>query len=181
MWYASVETNSGEKLKLLRSDGFPGGKAFLAFLIPLENYCDTNAEKPDNQPLKDWFEWFTQLDNNADHSLAEITKALRQSWYVGEWNYLETDYELYRLHTSNLDLSPAEFIRTMEDLETKWTDAKKVLESINSILQLLINTSPGPVDGLFNPSDTLPDLWGLHDALEILVKRKAEKVRIQIL
>jgi hypothetical protein len=181
VWLASVETNLGEKLNLLRSDGFIGGKALLAFLTPLDNYCATHKAEPEDDPLRNWFDWFSQLDSQAAPSLAEATQALRQAYYVGEWNYLESDYELYRSRAPNLPLSAAEFISIIEALEAKWTDIKSVLESVETLLQLLMRRNPEPVDGLYNPSDTLPDLQGLRDVLDIFVKRKAEKVRVQIL
>jgi len=181
VWFASVETNFGEKLNLLRSDGFVGGKALLAFLTPLDNYCATDKAEPEDEPLRNWFDWFSRLDSQADPSLAETTKAFRQVYYVGERNFLESDYELYRSRTRDLPLSAAEFISTIEALEATWTDAKSVLQSIESLLHLLMTSNPEPVDGLYNPSDTLPDLQGLRDVLDIFVKRNAEKVRIQIL
>ncbi len=75
MFYAIIETDIGDILNVLRSDGRIGGKGILSFLTGLSGYCSENDVKADMQ------RWFSNLEAHATEPVCQLTQPLLQSFY----------------------------------------------------------------------------------------------------
>lgn len=181
-WWAQVEGSNGDKLNVLLPDGLTGGKAILAFYMPLRNYCDDIAEGGDGTCDGEFsdFTWFNNLSINAK-SLCEIATVFEKCIYCDEFEleYLETEYERYIRDTNDSSTSEESFILGVRHAQNAWTEIDVVREKVALLVEALKKTELEDTF-FFEAPYTLNDFVGLLEAIEILHERNVERIRINI-
>jgi len=169
-----VETNIGERLIALHTDGRIGGKAVLSFLAALSLYC---AEAQVNE---DMLQWFSRLETVAKGSIRGITRSLIQSFYGGYWDYGEDEYEWFLHRTRDTTVTEDAFKETIRQVQEKWVDVEDILGGTNRLVQLLTEAEPEST-WWYAPGITEADLRALAQTLELAAARKAQRVRLRFI
>lgn len=171
MFFAAVETNAGETLKLLLSDGRMGGEALLSFLIGLRSYCSGNR----SEDLK----WFSQLENQSNKTLCTLSTLLLQSFYSGDWDYEDDEYLFFQKRSPDLPKSEQEFRSELHDVQQKWVDIRQLTDDLEELIKRLTIRQLEIDEAWYDPIRTLRELETLHQTLRDFVHRTGDKVRIK--
>jgi hypothetical protein len=174
---ATIETDIGERYRLLYPDGHLGGKALLSFLTALSVFC---FEEPstDTESAIELTQWFQSLQTVSSVSLHHVGQPLVHAFYAGDWNYTEDEYALFQARSLAMPLTEHEFKQTIRDIEAKWTATSLVQESVHVFLTTLRESSPLPT-WWYDPDWSLLDMDTLAQTLQLAKTRKAEQIRIQ--
>ena len=170
MYRAFVEADTGECLRVIRDGGGTGGKAVLAFLIPLSVYC--LGTKDDELRA-----WFSHLDSVTDKSLCDLCHPLERAYYTGEWNYTEDEYQFFLRRSPGLQMPEENFKKAVRQVSEKWTDIEAVIRSIEALLPLLAGVTEETY--WYKPEDTIPGFQDLLTTLTLLSQRDARRIRIK--
>ena len=172
MFYAFVESDDGQRLKIILPSGTTGGKALLAFVAGLGLYCQ--------QPKEELTHWFAKLDIWPTASLCTITQPLQQAWYNGDWgDYHEDEYQFFVHRSPELNFSEDHFVSAVKECELKWTPIEALMTSVKHLKEFLQQMQPEPEPSWYHPEHTLADLDALYLALTTLASYRCELVRIK--
>ncbi len=171
MFWALVETDSGERLRVMHDDKRTGGKAALAFLTGLTVYCSGKAD--DNTQA-----WFSRLDAVADKTMCDVCEPLIHTYYAGDWSYTEDEYQFFLQRSPAMQLPEEQFRKAVKQVSEKWTDIKDVIQSVETLLPMLANSTVER-ESLYELEDTISDFQALLDTLKLLQQREARQVRIK--
>lgn len=179
-WLAHVEGSNGDKLTVLLSDGHIGGKAFLAFYIPLLNYCDDIAEGGDGTCDGEFsdLKWFESLSINTQ-SLCEIATVFKKCVYTGEWDYHVSEFERYVRCTNDNSTTEETFIAAVKHAQNAWSEIDVVREKVAILVEALRSLNLANTF-FYEAPYTLNDFVALLETIEILHQRKVERIRINI-
>jgi len=171
MFDAAIETEVGDRLNLLRTDGHIGGKAILSFITGLSAYCLKEREQTDVE------HWFSNLQTYTNQPICELSHLLRNCFYHGE---LDSEEDAYRWILERVPeiLSEERLEKDILELMEKWVNAKPLLSSVNEITRLLNKAKPEPT-WWYEPLWTVADFESLSQTLLLAIQRKAERVRIK--
>ena len=168
---ADIETNIGEYLRVLRTDGLLGGKAALSFIT-----AGWVIDCPESEA--DVKEWFSKLEAYAKEPIYQLFDILMQASYSGEWDYNEDEYEFF-LHRHPEDpMTEERFKKTLQDIEGKWVDVKALLACVDELLRLLTEAKLEET-WWYVPGETELDLQALSQTLSLATNRRARRVRIR--
>ncbi|NJL33740.1 MAG: hypothetical protein HC893_07625 [Chloroflexaceae bacterium] len=170
---ATVETNTGDRLRLFLADGRIGGNALFTFLEAMYSvYSESNiAQTTDLQ------EWVTHLEDLHRLSMHNVTRPIISSYYTGDWTYTEDEYILFQLRSPALSISEIEFKTAIGQVEKKWTSIAVVRPRVNELLDILPQRTEAT--WWYHPQYTTEDLRALEQNLLLAEKRFAEEFRIQ--
>ena len=172
MFRATVETDIGDRLRLLRPDGRTGGHAVLSLIMGIATYCSNGSSQDE------LMSWFSELEEKAQEPICEFTQVLLTSFYSGEWDYKEDEYEWFHHRSPDDHLTEEEFRQTIQEVLQKWVDARRLLKTISDLLTLLEAQEP-EAQWWYEPRATEADLRTLSETLLLAIKRQARQVRIQ--
>ena len=168
-FYAYLEVDSGDLLRLVRADGFWAGKALENFGTMLSAYRAGHVDDPEA------LRWFQKLDQMNTADLARVAEIM----YSGNWNYDETEYDRFvRCESSNPYGSEDEFKRAIKAVEGLWTPIESLLKTIRHALKVLPQMQGETY--WFSPTETILDFRALEDTLLLAARRGGERVRIKI-
>ena len=165
---ARLETNNNDVFPLLLSDGTTGGNALLALLVPLELFCRGEAESEVQI-------WFTELESK--HTLCQITEPLLQSWYDGNWQYQEDEYERYLQEHAHTPMTEETFRETIHTLNSRWSATQPLRASTEALLQRLTSVDR-TATCWYHPQATPLELQALIDTIERAEENGATLVRV---
>src|SRR4051794_19903802 len=123
---AFLELETGEQVRIRYSQDQLAGKALTVFLLALYEYCFNTGLSAEIQA------WFSQLQ--AQTFEPGSLCALAESWYSGDWNYSENDYEQFRIDSPETPLDKDEFVKTVRQVNQKWTSTDILYSCVDSIL-----------------------------------------------
>ena len=167
-FHARLETNNNNVFPLALPNGTTGGKALSAFIVPLELFCRGEAE-PEVQT------WFTELESKQ--TLCQITEPLLQSWYDGNWQYQEDEYERYLQEHAHDPITEAIFRETVRTLNSRWSATQPLKTSTKKLLLLLISEDR-VATWWYHPQATPLELQVLIDTIEHAENSGATSVRV---
>lgn len=173
---ASLETDTGEVLNLLDPSGNLGGfggKAILSFLTGLEIYCS-----PQEDRVEDINQWFSKLETIGKEPLCHLNQPLLQSYYSGDWDYAEDEYEFFLHRSSEGPLTEDSFRETIQAVKQKWVDVQQLLENVSYLTRLLAEANMEAA-WWYEPHTTEADFRALLETSSLAAKRGARQVRIQ--
>lgn len=170
MFFAAVESDSGEMLNVQHPGGIIGGNLILSFWLGLQDYCAGE----DLESIK----WIKELDSRSDEPLCSLFQPLRASLCDGNWDYEEDEYDVYLRRTPEPKLSAQEFLKTVTEHKDTWVDIHALTRCVNKLIELL------QIEPMDNPwqdiKSLLADFEALRHTLTLLAKRNAREVRIKI-
>jgi glycine/D-amino acid oxidase-like deaminating enzyme len=172
MFYATVETDVGDVLNVLHFEGRVGGKGILSFLTGLSWYCSKTEVKADMQ------RWFSALEAYAKEPVCHSTQLLLQSFYSGDWDYNEDEYEWLLHRTHDTTTTEESFRETVRQIRQKWVDLERLRAEVTQLIRALIGAKLGAA-WWHEPGATNADLQALSQTLSLAAERGAEKVRIK--
>ncbi len=175
MFHAAVETDVGDRLQLILPDGRIGGKGILSFITAVSAYCAGTNEEDLRIELSNWF---TRLEEYSKESICHRTQILMQSFYSGEWDYGEDEYQLF-IRRFPLDrISEEQFQNTIQQIKQKWVEVRGLLAEVND-LSLALRQARIENTWWYEAGETEIDFDALSQTLSFAVERKAERVRIK--
>ncbi|MEM8534279.1 MAG: hypothetical protein AAGF95_25760 [Chloroflexota bacterium] len=167
-FHAELVTNNNNVLPLVLPDGATGGKALLAFLVPLELFCQGKAEAEVQH-------WFAALESKQ--TLCQITESFLHSWYDGNWQYQEDDYGRYLQEHVHDPMTEATFRETICTLNSRWSATQPLRASAEALLQRL-TSEDRTATWWYHPQATPLELQALIDTIERAENSGATLVRI---
>jgi len=170
MFYAAIETDTGEFLNVIRPDGRIGGKAVLSFLLGLSGYCSKSGDLE--------LGWFATLEARSSEPICQLLHPLLHSFYSGDWNYKEDEYEFFRRRAPEMSLTEDEFREIMHQIIEKWTDLGLILSNVGELMKL-VKEDELEASSWYVPRDTVTDFDALFQTLKMASERKAHRVRIR--
>jgi hypothetical protein len=163
-----VESDTGDILNILRTDGFFGGKAIETFTS-----IYSGIEFLDEQSHE--YQWFRKLEEITEINLKLICSIL----YAGNWDYGEEEYDRFkRCGGYGSEISEEDFRNTVKAVYAMWTPLEIVIEVVEEIVRLL--SQMGKETYWFSPHETIKDFQGLLDTLLLARHRKAKEVRLRV-
>jgi hypothetical protein len=173
MFFGEVETDAGEILNIMDSEGQIGGKPILIFWTELDLFCaDKNTENS---------MWFKRAEKLLSQDFCSFCQPLLDSLCDGEWNYHEGDYDLYLMRAGEPKMTPDEFSKYVNKMDSSWVDIQPLINCIEFLVRVLKASPESENHSYISSSSTLKDFEALYDTLLLLAKRKAWQVRIRIL
>jgi hypothetical protein len=173
-----------ETLQNIHPDGrFTGGKAILAFLMGLHNYCNSFKAGQEIYPgLEGVIEWYQQLDTYLSESLCTSCNSLLDCmWGNGgdSTEYSENEYEFYKKRTApGLEITEEQFHFMVHDSRQHWKPIEEVITGVQVLLNLFKSQSLEELEGFYDRQYTIPDFEALLANLEFLAKRHNHVVRL---
>jgi hypothetical protein len=158
-----------------------GGKAVLAFLMGLNGYADSleSVDYYQQSGLEEVGAWYQALEQSAGVPFFPTCRAVIDCmWGDGSdhYSYREDDYDLYSRHGASL--TDEQFRLWVQQSETRWQPVGRVIEIVHLLLDVFERTSAEPLEGFYEPEDTIRDFEALLGNLELLASRKAQVVRL---
>lgn len=182
-----IEADRGsEVLQNLHPDGkLTGGNAVFAFLMGLLNYCSWKRDGADIYPgLEPVIEWYQQLDDTLSEPLCGLCDALMDCmWGDGgdSTTYYEDEYEFYKKrHLGVPSITEEQFRMMVREGDEHWKPIEDVLRGVQQLLNAFKSVTIKPLEGFYEPENTIPDFEALLWNLELLAKRGNEVVRLNI-
>ena len=173
-WIAFLETDTGDVLRIVHHDGLAGGKALLSFLTTAESSCSKG-----NRIEEDDFLWISDFNKNSGINFCETIEKLTHVYYSGDWNYQDDKYDLFINRFPNAEISKAEFIRTIKEIQEMWADIQSLIKDVELLINEFQKGYLKETDWYLE-QDTINDFEGLLNALNLAKERNAKEVRIRI-
>jgi hypothetical protein len=188
MFWAHLETDVGEQLRVLRPDGTIGGKAILSFIVGIENYCmmitaSVNTSQEESHPdMQMMLQWFAKLELHTHQPICSLTQLLQQAYYSGDWSYNENEYNwfLHQQPEFGKALSEEKFKETIRQVNQKWVDAGMLFANINKLIRALLEADLQNT-WWYASKHSETDFQALAYTLSLAIQRGAEQVRIKII
>lgn len=171
---ATVNTDRGERFKLIRSDGLALGSRLLGLLENLQDYHTYLVDPPADAFAGPALQ-FSQWAGEATARIANTTKILNQSWYAFDYSPDEID-AILRVLPSSKERPWWEDIN--RHVATRWVDTEALVADVVGLLAILSETKFKP-NGWFHPEETVYDLQALLDALNLALAHHSTGVIIQ--
>jgi hypothetical protein len=173
----------GEMLQNLHPENKPSnGKAILAFLLGLENFCSWTDDK--EKELKPIIDWYQKLDNASQSSLCTTCRPLLDCMWANGGDltsYHEDEWEFYKKrYPSFTDSSFTEdmFKAMVRESQIRWKPIHEVINGVRYLLDLFKQSTPEPLEGFYDPNFSRFDFEALLVNLELLAKRGNKEVRL---
>jgi hypothetical protein len=170
MWYATVETDMGDHLRVMRFDGRTGGKATLSMILGIYQHCSAPADESSEMQ-----KWFLQLETQSGLSICELAKILMNSFYSGEREFEEDEFAVYQKRSQDKHLTEEKFVASVRAVKQRWGDAKILAANVNKLINLLLEFSPESTWWYESPH-SVPDLIALSQTLAIAIARGADSI-----
>lgn len=167
---AVVETDSWDRLGVLSTNGQPVGKAILSFLTALSAYCHGTQEAL-------MARWFTELEAQLGEPICLVVQPLIRSFYAGDWNYSEDDYQWFVRRTGSATITEKEFRESVRQVREKWVDARSLLISVDKLVQSLAGSELHAA-WWYEPGETETQFQSLSQTLTLVVRREVDRARI---
>lgn len=177
MLSASIQTDRGHTLLIKRSDGRPGGKPILAFLMSTLRFCEqrTRPRDPFDPPGE-----FDRLPESTHRPLCLAAGLLVKSLINSRWDYVEgEDYTSYVRRTHDAALSCESFEAGAEHFRRAWTDVDLLIARVQTVMSILYRTYLSE-DAACLGYDVLLDFTALYEALVELQENGVRQARIDI-
>ena len=168
---AVVETDSWDRLGVVSTSGQPVGKAILSLLTALSVYCHGTQEAL-------MARWFTELEAELGEPICLVAQPLIRSFYAGDWNYSEDDYQWFLRRTGSTTITEEEFRESVRQIRRKWVDASSLLTSVDRLVQSLAGSKLYAA-WWYEPGETETQFQSLSQTLSLLVRRGVDRARIQ--
>jgi hypothetical protein len=168
---ASIETDVGDELRLLHSDGQLGGKALLAFLTALGAICP----RINDYDVRAWFE---RLEAHTERPICSLTASLIGAWYTGDWDYRDDEYAFFQHRSPQMPLTEQDFKHTLNQVAERWADIEQVRTTTDGLREAL-RAAQLEETWWYHPVWTLRDLDALTQTFRVAAERYAKRVRIR--
>jgi len=169
-FFAAVEADTGDSIRVTHPDSAVGGNAIVTFLAALSQYC-AKSEAP-----ADIRAWFSELEGRMEEPICLLSQVV----YSGEWDYLEDEYREFLQRSPQMQLTEAQFRETTRRIGQTWADAQALLSSVSELARVLAETDTKPT-WWYEPGVTETDLQALSEALSLAADRGAQKARVKFI
>ncbi|HSH05481.1 MAG TPA: hypothetical protein VLL52_23395 [Anaerolineae bacterium] len=174
-FYAKIETEYKESLMVIRPDGTIAGKSLLYFIEGIEEYCSKQLNSKGNMARA-----FSQLEKNTSMPICELLQVFINSYYVGDWDYEEDEYDFFLHRNPSLVVSREDFSKTLLQINERWVDLKKLLWATNQLLKIIMQANLEQPE-LYDFEDIIADVKGLINTLTFFDQRDVDEVRIKFI
>lgn len=174
-WSAFVETEFGERFRLILPNGSTGGKSLLGFIQIAESGCEN-----DLIPIEGLETWISRFNQSSLTQFCPLLSVLSKAMYTGDWEYDENEYEAFIMrHRMYKNITVDDFKRTIDEIADKWTDLDWIMDVVKSFID---EFEKGYLEETewYSQIGTTNDFKALTECLHLAKERDTREVRIWI-
>lgn len=169
--HAIVETDISEKLDVYLENGALAGNRISDLLTAVMVYCDGSAKALGMEEVDNWFSLII--------SFIPDLCSLKNIWYEGDWDYDENEYAKFLMDAPQMLLSKTEFIKTIRQINHKWTEIEVVTNSVIKLNESF-KFSQLKETWWYSGVETGKEISALENTLRQAMALGAKKVRIKL-